>query len=136
MNFAEILDKWDKQAPQKTDLKNFYHKDEEIREEKIDNERRRLIKKKPDAFIDLHGLTQDEAWEKLDEFFRKSRGRGFEKLLLIHGKGNHSKNEGVLRELCRKYIENCPFAGASGGSSASNGGSGATWVLLKNYRSL
>jgi len=127
MNFADILDEWDRKTP----AKDAFFKEKEIQEEKKDNERKRLINKKPDATLDLHGLTQDEAWEKLDEFFRKSRARGLEKVLLIHGKGNHSKNEGVLKELCRKFVEQCHFAGASGRNSASNGGSGATWVLLK-----
>jgi len=126
MDFSEILDKWEKQSPQK----DVYRKDDEIPEARED-ERRRLIQKKPDSSIDLHGLTQDEAWDKLDNFFRISRSRGHEKVLIIHGKGNHSKNEGVLRELCRRYIEYCTFAGASGCNSASKGGSGATWVLLK-----
>jgi hypothetical protein len=31
----------------------------------------------------------------------------------------------------RKYIEKCPFAGESGHEKAANGGTGATWVLLK-----
>ena len=126
MDFAQILAEWDKRAPQKAVL----DKDDEIQGEK-ENRRQRLLNKKPDALIDLHGQTQEEAWENLDEFFRKSRARGHEKVLLIHGKGNHSKNEGVLRELCRKYIELCPFAGESGRNSASKGGSGTTWVLLK-----
>ena len=127
MNFADILDEWDKRTPRD----DIQHKDEEIQEQRKDNEHKRLLNKKPDAVLDLHGLTQDEAWESLEQFFRKSRARGFEKVLLIHGKGNHSKNEGILKELCRKFIEYCPFAGASGRNSASNGGSGATWVLLK-----
>ena len=128
MNFTEILNEWDRRSPQK----DVFQKEEEIQVEVKDNERRRLLNKKPDAVLDLHGQTQEEAWESLDDFFRKSRARGLEKVLLIHGKGNHSKNEGVLKELCRKYVEHCPFAGTSGRNSASNGGSGATWVLLKN----
>jgi len=128
MNFADILDKWDRRTPQK----EIFRKEEDIQEARNDSERRRLLNKKPDAILDLHGLTQEEAWDKLEIFFRKSRAGGCEKVLLIHGKGNHSKNEGVLKDLCRKYIEYCHFAGASGRNSASGGGSGATWVLLKN----
>ena len=127
MNFADILDEWDRRGPKEN---NCPEKDDETRNDNHPD-RQRLLNKKPDAVVDLHGLTRDEAWEKLDEFFRKSRARGFEKVLLIHGKGNHSKNEGVLTELCRQYIERCPFAGASGRNCASRGGSGATWVLLK-----
>jgi hypothetical protein len=32
----------------------------------------------------------------------------------------------------REYIERCAFAGESGPATAADGGSGATWVLLKD----
>ncbi|MCL2093932.1 MAG: Smr/MutS family protein [Treponema sp.] len=69
----------------------------------------------------------------MDSFFTQSHARGFEKILIIHGKGNHLKGgqEGVLRDLCRRFIESCSFAGESGYSSAKEGGTGSTWVLLK-----
>jgi hypothetical protein len=98
------------------------------------SERRRLRHKKPDAAIDIHGLTRDEAWEALDRFFSESRGNGLEKLLVIHGKGNHSAGEAVLKRMVREFIERCPFAGESGQGKAAGGGEGATWVLLKKVR--
>jgi DNA-nicking Smr family endonuclease len=94
--------------------------------------RRRLHRKEADATLDLHGLTQDEAWSALEFFFKNSRRQGFEKLLVIHGKGNHSEGEAVLKQLVRRFIERCAFAGESGHGGAASGGSGATWVLLKN----
>jgi DNA-nicking Smr family endonuclease len=95
--------------------------------------RRRLLRKRPDAVIDLHGLTQDEAWDALEDFFRESRQQGFEKVLVVHGKGNHSGGEAVLGRISRRFIESCPFAGENGHSSAPDGGAGATWVLLKAW---
>ena len=127
MNFADILDEWDR----RTDSV-YIKKDEENQEDKKARERSRLLRKKPDAVVDLHGLTQDEAWEALVAFFNRSRSLGLEKVLVVHGKGNHSISEGVLKETTRKFIELCSFAGTSGHSSASHGGSGATWVLLKH----
>ena len=94
--------------------------------------RRRLRAKKPDATLDLHGKTRDEAWRFMDEFFRLSRRQGLEKVLIIHGKGNHSGGEAALKRVVRDYIERCAFAGESGQAAAAEGGSGATWVLLKN----
>ena len=126
MNFADILDEWDKRTA------GSYVKDEENPKEEKFDKRRRLLRKKPDAVIDLHGLNKDEAWEALDNFFHWSRTMGYEKVLVIHGKGNHSKNDAILKEICRKFIELCPFAGASDFNSGSAGGRGATWVLLKN----
>jgi DNA-nicking Smr family endonuclease len=94
--------------------------------------RRRLLGKRPDGVIDLHGLTRNQAWEALDSFFEEGRRKGFEKLLVVHGKGSHSQGESVLKRTVREYIERCPFAGESGHGAASAGGSGVTWVLLKS----
>jgi DNA-nicking Smr family endonuclease len=93
--------------------------------------RRRLLAKPADATIDLHGLTRDEAWTALETFFDTGRRQEFEKLLVIHGKGNHSGGEAVLKATVQRFIETCPFAGESGHGRAATGGNGATWVLLK-----
>ncbi|GHT68173.1 DNA mismatch repair protein MutS [Spirochaetia bacterium] len=93
--------------------------------------RRRLLLRKPDAVIDLHGLTSDEAWTALDAFFQNAKRRGFPKLAIIHGKGNHSQGGAILKHTVREFIERCPFAGESGYCDAASGGSGTTWVLLK-----
>jgi DNA-nicking Smr family endonuclease len=91
--------------------------------------RRRLLARRPDASIDLHGLTAEEAWSALEHFFETSRRQGCRKLAIIHGKGNHSRGEAVLKRLVRQFIEGCPFAGESG--HGSQGGTGTTWVVLK-----
>ncbi|MFA6508695.1 MAG: Smr/MutS family protein [Treponemataceae bacterium] len=95
--------------------------------------RRRLHAKAPDASIDLHGLTRDEAWARLSAFFADAKGRRLEKIRIVHGKGNHSEGEAVLKKTTREFIERCPFAGESGSSDNRSGGSGATWVILKEY---
>jgi DNA-nicking Smr family endonuclease len=94
--------------------------------------RRRLRAKQPDATLDLHGLTRDDAWAAMETFFNDGKQQGFDKLLVIHGKGNHTSGEAVLERTVRDYIERCPFAGESGYGDAASGGSGATWVLLKD----
>jgi DNA-nicking Smr family endonuclease len=160
MDFGEILDKWDRQdtgkgearrtKPEQESLKfagkkvnpmdawlrinGVYDKDRdfEASQAAAGERRRRLLRKKPDGFIDLHGLTRDEAWTALEDFFRESRQRGFEKLLIVHGKGNHSEGDAILRELCREFIETCPFAGEMGHNPGADGGTGSTWVLLKD----
>jgi DNA-nicking Smr family endonuclease len=160
MEFADILDRWDRQSskPQckKTEVSGggeaapvprkkanpldiwlrrngVYDKDAEIEETRDGHgeRRRRLLRKAPEAAIDLHAMTQDEARAALDDFFRSCRSQGLEKIQVVHGKGNHSDGGGILRDLTRKFIEDCPFAGESGFSSAEFGGRGATWVLLK-----
>ena len=139
MNFGDILAQWEKQSS----VGRVYDKDAVARNDgeasyskKMTAERRsRLLRKKPDAFIDLYGLSVEEAWIALQTFFEDSRWRKLEKVMVIHGKGNHfnyqSQSEGVLRDITRRFIESCSYAGESGHTRAQNGGSGATWVILK-----
>ncbi|MDR1858682.1 MAG: Smr/MutS family protein [Treponema sp.] len=101
------------------------------RQHSAQEKRRRLRNKKPEAQLDIHGQTRDEAWLSLETFFAEARGKGLEKILLIHGKGNHSTGEAVLKRTVMEFIERCPYAGESGRGKASAGGEGATWVLLK-----
>ena len=138
MDFGVILEKWEKRnAGNEVYCRDKLLLDREPSGDKklVGGRRYRLHRKKPDAIIDLHGLNCDQAWMALEAFFEESVKKGFEKLLVIHGKGNNS-GEGVLRDLTRRFIENCSFAGESGHSPAREGGRGATWVILKeNYRS-
>ncbi|OJF77145.1 MAG: hypothetical protein BKP49_03145 [Treponema sp. CETP13] len=85
----------------------------------------------PEDKIDLHGLSRDQAWSHLDRFIRECKSRGLQKVLIVHGKGNHSKEAPVLIEMVRTYIEKDPRLGASGFSPRSEGGKGSTWVIIK-----
>lgn len=145
MNFGDILEKWENLTPaNKVCVKDAAAKDAGAKDAGASDGRHsaaqrrdRLLRKKPDAFIDLHGLTADEAWITLDAFFEDSRRKGLEKVRIIHGKGSHANftpgivNESVLRDLSRRFIEACSFAGESGYCQAREGGTGATWVILK-----
>jgi DNA-nicking Smr family endonuclease len=128
MNFGDILTKWEKQRPN-----GLYDKDvtEENRLVSAQEKRRRLRNKKPDAELDLHNHSREDALQAMDVFFNESKEKGFEKILVIHGKGNHSTGEAILKRAVMDFIEHCSFAGESGRGKASGGGEGATWVLLK-----
>jgi len=145
VDFGDILKKWEKQGARAPYGKEGIEKKDDVSASLKGERRSRLLRKKPEDSVDLHGLTRDEAWTALQTFFDNSRSMGYEKLLIIHGKGNHrtrlpgdaplseghSLGEGALRELSRRFIETCPFAGESGHGSAREGGTGATWVILK-----
>jgi DNA-nicking Smr family endonuclease len=133
MKFAEIFDKWER-GKQLQNNKIFDKDAEAESNEPGFADKRRLRSKKPDDVLDIHGLTRDEAWISLDRFFENARSLGFEKLRIIHGKGNHSKEDAVLKRCVREFIEKCPNAGESGYEKASGGGTGATWVLLKDRK--
>lgn len=93
-------------------------------------------RQKPDAVIDLHGMTASQAWNELDAFMTGAYTQGFSKVLIVHGKGNHSGGDPVLKRIVRQYLEQCRFAGRSGVPGRDEGGSGAVWVMLKrDYRS-
>jgi DNA-nicking Smr family endonuclease len=156
--FGDILDAWDKytavphgaktrkknrpeqtEQPKKVDpiiewmrIHGVHDKDREPEAETATRERwAQLMHAKPDAIIDLHGLNREAAWKTLETFFDHSRKSGFEKVLVIHGKGNQNEGGGILKDITQRFIERCPFAGESGHSTARAGGTGSTWVLLK-----
>ncbi|MCR4822498.1 MAG: Smr/MutS family protein [Treponema sp.] len=87
---------------------------------------------RPEARIDLHGLTRDEAWSRLTSFVNDCIRRDLKKILIIHGKGNHSHgSDPVLGPMVRTFIEQNKNLGTSGHPDRSMGGNGATWVIIK-----
>jgi len=142
VNFGDILEKWERGKPDDSHSNSIntwlkenevFDKDQNTKNTSVPGERRRrLLHLKPDDIIDIHGYTSDNAWLKLDQFFLNAKDNGFEKLRIIHGKGNRSQGGAVLGQTVRKYIEQCPFAGENGFEKSANGGSGATWVFLKD----
>ncbi|MCR5613811.1 Smr/MutS family protein [Treponema sp.] len=128
MNFSDVMEKW---------LSSHETVDKDKTSEKYEQSRKMnsasYVKDLPvDATLDLHGLTRDEAWNSLEIFTGDCLRRGFKKILIIHGKGNHGGDrEPVLGDLVRLFIERNPHLGASGHPDRTQGGSGATWVIIK-----
>lgn len=86
-----------------------------------------------EAVVDLHGLTTEEAYVKLESFISMCYRDGLRKVLIIHGKGNHSKgSDPVLGNVVRRFIEGDKRLGMSGHPERKDGGSGATWVIIKD----
>jgi DNA-nicking Smr family endonuclease len=85
--------------------------------------------------LDLHGLTAEEARGEVERFIDKARNEGKRCVLIIHGRGHHSK-EGiaVLRDrlkvwLTRGRIAKSVLAFAT--ARPADGGAGAVYVLLR-----
>lgn len=99
----------------------------------LDNqaEKRRLRAMRPQAEIDLHGMTLEEAYGALVTFFDDAVRREYQKILIIHGKGNHSQNGPVLARFVQKFLETHAHAGETGHPKGRDGGTGSTWVILK-----
>lgn len=150
MDFGNILDQWDKQKKSKNRKKQndfneildeYLPDDEIIQQKKLDENTPQdfltiseINKMKIEQSCDLHGLTLAEATQKTNQFIYKCHKLGCKKILLIHGKGNHSVADPVLQKNIRQFIQQHELAGRWGIADKKNGGNGATWVLLR-YRS-
>lgn len=85
-----------------------------------------------EARIDLHGLSRDEAWARLNAFVGDCQARGLRKILIIHGKGSHSRgSDPVLGPMVKSFIEQDARLGSSGHPDRYMGGTGATWVMIR-----
>jgi DNA-nicking Smr family endonuclease len=89
----------------------------------------------PDASLDLHGLTEDEAAAALGRFLIASRSAGRRCVLVITGKGLHSDGAATLRHVVPELLGHRFASHVRGFAPARpvDGGSGALYVLLSPY---
>lgn len=98
----------------------------------LQSRRKSLLRRmEPQERIDLHGMFCDSAERALRLFLYSAHKRGLNKVLIIHGKGNHSSGGPVLKDMVKRVLEKSPYAGETGTPGREMGGSGATWVLIK-----
>jgi len=85
--------------------------------------------------IDLHGLTRGEAKQAVDRFLKAARAEGKRCVLLVHGRGMHSKDQvPVLKEALRSWLATARFGRhvlAFATARPQDGGAGALYVLLR-----
>lgn len=85
--------------------------------------------------VDLHGMTRDEAKQRVIKFVDESRRAGRRCVLIVHGRGLHSKDQiPVLKEAVRTWLERGPVARAVLAFATArphDGGAGAVYVLLR-----
>jgi len=93
--------------------------------------RKRLLEMPPQAVLDLHGFRAVQAAEEIDRFIRESVDAGLAKVLIVHGKGNHSREGGILAKLTAECVSRHPLAGENALSKGKDGGRGARWVILR-----
>jgi len=84
--------------------------------------------------IDLHGYRQKEAFAALDDFLHRAVTAKSRLVVIVHGKGNRSGSEAVLRPLVRYWLSQqasvlgwCP-------AQPVHGGDGASYVYLRLHR--
>jgi DNA-nicking Smr family endonuclease len=87
------------------------------------------------AHLDLHGLSRDEARDKVGRFLLDSRRAGRRCVLIVHGRGLHSKDQiPVLKQAVRSWLERGQLARsvlAFATARPTDGGAGAMYVLLR-----
>ena len=88
-----------------------------------------------DTMLDLHGHTQREATQELELFMQYAVNSQARFLLIIHGKGFNSQSEAVLRPLVQHWLSEQNIVLAYCPAQAKDGGSGASYVYLKNQNS-
>jgi DNA-nicking Smr family endonuclease len=85
--------------------------------------------------VDLHGLTREEAKGTVERFLRGSRSAGKRCVLVVHGRGLHSKDQlPVLKDALRTWLATGRFARhvlAFTTARPTDGGAGAIYVLLR-----
>lgn len=85
--------------------------------------------------LDLHGLLKEEAKALLEEFLSAARRAGRRCVLVVHGRGLHSKDQvPVLKEALKRWMATDRFARhvlAFATARPHDGGAGAVYVLLR-----
>ena len=126
----------DKQA-----WENFLSSDEKLanKDFKLDK-----IKNQKKKYIDLHGLTLQEANKNIEKFINHSYENGVSKIVVVTGKGLHSnvdkdpyvsKNLSILKYSVPEFIENNTELIKKiieiKDAEIEDGGSGAFYILMK-----
>lgn len=87
------------------------------------------------AHLDLHGMTRDEAKNAVDQFLTQSKRDGKRCVLLVHGRGVHSKDQiPVLKEQLTVWLNRGRMGKlvlAFCTARPHDGGAGAMYVLLR-----
>ena len=102
------------------------------------------IKVKKTRSLDLHGETLDEANRIIENFIKKSYEDRVHKLIIVTGKGLHSKNEkdpyvskdlGILKYSIPDFLKNnselMKMISSISDASIKDGGTGAFYIFLK-----
>lgn len=86
----------------------------------------------PQASLDLHGMTSEEADKALRSFVEEALSSGLEKIAIIHGKGLHSDGGvGVLRDVTLAVLDEMGACREVSMAKPACGGAGVTWAILK-----
>lgn len=128
----------------KKDWQKFISGKEKLSDKDLKKNINKSIKTK---LIDLHGYSLESANQVIENFIIKSFEEGVTKLIVITGKGLHSKNQNnpyvskdlsILKYSVPEYIQNnqnlVKIVDLIHDAKIEDGGSGAFYVYLKKKR--
>ena len=126
------------------DWKTFLESNNKVPNKDINNKEKKLFKSQS---IDLHGCTLHEANAIVETFINKNFKKGANKLIIVTGKGLHSKNEAdpfvskdlsILKHSVPEFIKNNEELMNKitniREADVKDGGSGAFYVYLKKLK--
>lgn len=91
-----------------------------------------------DARIDLHGMTQDEAYQRLKRFLATAQLMEQKLVLVITGKGGRTgSGEGILRRMVPHWLSRPDFRTMVVGfeeAHMGHGGAGALYVRIRRAK--
>lgn len=85
--------------------------------------------------VDLHGMTQEQAYSLLLSFLHRAHAGGVRYVLVITGKGS-SSGGGVLRRAVPAWLSTAPFrplVSSHDHAALNHGGAGALYVRLRRH---
>lgn len=86
----------------------------------------------PEAAIDLHGRSVQQAWMDMGQFLQRAQAKGLRCVLVIHGKGNTTPTGmGGIKQNIGTWLGLTPFVLGYHSARPEHGGDGALYVLLK-----
>jgi DNA-nicking Smr family endonuclease len=87
--------------------------------------------------VDLHGMTQDEAYSLLFSFLHRAHASGVRYVLVITGKGSSSGGDGILKRSVPAWLSTPAFrmlVSSHDHAARHHGGAGALYVRLRRTR--
>jgi DNA-nicking Smr family endonuclease len=86
--------------------------------------------------VDLHGMSQEQAYSLLFSFLHRAHAGGVRYVLVITGKGSSSGGEGVLRRAVPAWLSTAPFrplVSSHDHAARNHGGAGALYIRLRRH---
>ncbi len=91
-----------------------------------------------EARLDLHGMTQTQAYEALGRFVDRAQERGYKTVLVVTGKGLRGDGQvGVLRQAVPRWLNEPGFRArvhAFDHAAPADGGEGALYIMVRRRK--